>query len=444
MRRTNLFAAVLGVAVAGFALAGCNRSSSQGQGVTGVTSTAGMVSDPERELVYLGDATAGRVVALSTSDGSTKATLLFGTTIGGLAVDHCVTKLFVSVTGGRRIDVVDCATFTRTASIALAAIPYAVAAGVDDHVIVATSSGLIDLNVLTHATTTLRPKVDAQAMLCSNRAGDTLFVLETVNGSVSVERLDLSAASGPPVTSPADVMPGRHVGIALSYAEDRLYVATDGSSGVFALDAASLVVTGLIVVGPDLAAIAINPTSTRLYYSHGDLDVSSLNLDQHAHGASYVTGAAVKERGLSVAANGLSLLAHDADQSVQSYYLFDVRLNGPGAVRQTKNYTVTIQGPPNAVYYFFASGDPGYVYLDPPTSLDPRFLDLALGAGFFVLSAGQLDANGQVVFNGTVPAGFPDEATIIFQAVAQSKPGRHFAEIGNPLMIRFLAADCTK
>ena len=72
---------------------------------------------------------------------------------------------------------------------------------------------------------------------------------------------------------------------------------------------------------------------------------------------------------------------------MQSYYLFDVQLNGPGAVRQASGYTVTIQGPPNAVYYFLASGDPGYVYLDPPNSPDPRFLDLALGAGFFVLSA---------------------------------------------------------
>src|SRR5262249_51807449 len=204
------------------------------------------------------------------------------------------------------------------------------------------------------------------------------------------------------ISSPENALPGNHVGIVLSYAQDRLFVATDGTYGVFELDAATLELTGLLPVGPSLAAIAVNPTSTRLYFSHGDAVVESANLDQLLRGATFATNASVQQRGLFVAANGLSLLAHDSDQSVQSYFLFDVRLNGPAAVRQRANYTATIDGPPNAVYYLFASGDPGYVYLDPPTSDDPRFLDLALGAGFTVLSFGVLDGNGRATFQRTV------------------------------------------
>jgi hypothetical protein len=402
-----------------------------------------MVTDPERELVYLGDAPTGRVVALSTADGTTQRQLLLGGRIGGLAVDHCVTNLYVSVTNSRRIDVIDCATFTRIGSIPLPALPYAVASGANEHIVVATSAGLLDVDPVTFATTTLLGTVDPHSMLVSNRAGDTLYVVQSVNGAARVDRLDLAGAAAP-VASPDNAMPGRPVGIALSYAEDLLYVATDGSNGAFVLDAAALSVAGLIAIGPGLATIAVNPTSTRLYYSTGDLVIESVNLDQYAVGATYTASADVRERGLLVAANGLSLLAHDANQSVQSYFLFDIQVNGPGAARQGTTYTLSIQGPPLAVYYLLASGDPGYIYLDPPTSVDPRFLDLALGAGFMLLSAGQLDSNGQVTFQGTVPTGFPNEETVIFQAAAQQVPGRRFTEIGNPLMVRFLSPECTK
>lgn len=431
--------------VAVFAAVACQRSGSgQGQGVSGVTSIAGMVADPEREVVYLGDADSGRVVALSTADGSVQKTLLFGAKIGGLALDHCVTKLYVSVTGGLRIDVVDCASFQRVGSIALHAFPYAVASGANGHVVVSSSRGLLDVDPATGAATTLQASIDPHAMLCSDRAGDSLYVVETDGGFASVERLDLLHAASAPIRSPDHALPGNHVGVALSYAQDRIYVATDGSSGVFELDAATLLPTQLLPLGPSLAAIAVNPTSTRLYFSRGDLLVKSVNLDHLANGASYDVTADVQQRGLFVAANGLSLLTHEANESVQSHFLFDVRLNGPAAVRQKLTYAATIEGPPNAVYYLFASGDPGYVYLDPPTSDDPRFLDLALGAGFTVITAGQLDGDGHANFEGTVPQGLVDEATIIFQAVAQTQPGKHFAEIGNPLMIRFLGADCTE
>lgn len=440
MQRISAAAAVLAL----LAVAACQKSGSgQGQGVSGVTSIAGMVADPEREVVYLGDAAAGRVVVLSTADGSVQQTLRFGATIGGLAVDHCVRKLYVSVTGGRRIDVVDCVSLQKTGSIALAAFPYAVASGANDHVVVATSRGLLDVDPATGTTTTLQAAIDPHAMLCSNRAGDSLFVVTTDAGSASVERIDLLHTASTPVRSPDHALPGTHVGVALSYAEDRLYVATDGSSGAFQLDAGTLVPTQLLPLGPNLASIAVNPTSTRLYFSRGDLEVESVNLDHLVGGASYDVSADVQQRGLFVAANGLSLLAHDADQSVQSHYLFDVHLNGPSAVRQKVTYGATIEGPPNAVYYLFASGDPGYVYLDPPTHDDPRFLDLALGSGFTVLSVGVLDGAGHADFQGKVPEGLVDEATIIFQAVAQTQPGKHFAEIGNPLMVRFLGAGCT-
>ena len=113
-------------------------------------------------------------------------------------------------------------------------------------------------------------------------------------------------------------------------------------------------------------------------------------------------------------------------------------------MRQQRTYTASLEGAPNAVWYLFASGDPGYVYLDPPTSDDPRFFDLALGAGFRVLGFGTLGPTGRVTVTGTIPDTFTDEATVILQAAVLQQPGRIHAELSNPLVTRFLNAECSK
>ena len=440
-RRTSAAAALAAL----LAVAACQKSgSSQGEGAAGVASIAGMAADPEREVVYFGDADGGRVLALSTADGSVQRTLSLGAAIGGLALDHCFTKLYVSVTGGMRVDVIDLATFERTGTVALDAFPYAIASGTNDHVVVATSRGLLDVDPATGYSNTLKDPVDPPALLSTNRAGDVLFVVESAAGEAGVTRIDLrNNKKQPPVRSPDHAFAGNHVGFALSLDERRVYVATDGNYGVFQLDAASLQPRALLAIGPNIDSIAVNPTSTRLYFSRGDRVVRSVNLDHLVNGASLDLGANVQERGLFVAANGLSLLAHDAKQAVQSHFLFDVHLNGPSAVPQGATYRATIEGPPDAVYFFFASGQPGYLYLDPPTADEPRFLDLELGAGLTPLFTGRLDADGHATLEGTAPSGLQDETTILFQAIAQPQPGLQFTEISNPLLVRFLGPDCS-
>ncbi|HET6162649.1 MAG TPA: hypothetical protein VFG37_03210, partial [Planctomycetota bacterium] len=80
---------------------GCNRSGTQA-GVHGVATISGMVSDPAREQIYLADASAGRILVFSATDGHLVRQIAVGTSIGGIAVDHCMERLFVAVTGANR------------------------------------------------------------------------------------------------------------------------------------------------------------------------------------------------------------------------------------------------------------------------------------------------------------------------------------------------------
>ena len=445
MQPARLFAAAVVVTAA----IGCNRSGTQA-GVHGVATISGMVSDPAREQIYLADASAGRILVFSATDGHLVRQLAVGTSIGGIAVDHCMERLFVAVTGANRIDAYDCDTFTRVGVRKIGAPLYAMTA-VHDRIALVASTGLFLYDPATGGLQKIRDDVSIDALLASDREGDALWIADSVGGVTRISRIDLAQASFPELESPDADLPGTPVGISLSYAGDRLFVASTGSGGVRVLDADSLVLEDLVPnqveladAGPGLSAFCVNPTSTRMYFSRGDSLIESVNLDLQAPGASHDAVLAVADRGLSIGANALTLFCHESDRSVRSYPLFDVKLNGPGAVRQQRTYTASLEGAPNAVWYLFASGDPGYVYLDPPTSDDPRFFDLALGAGFRVLGFGTLGPTGRVTVTGTIPDTFTDEATVILQAAVLQQPGRIHAELSNPLVTRFLNAECSK
>jgi hypothetical protein len=422
--------------------ASCKHSRSKAIRLNGITEITGMVADPARERAYIGDSQPGEVHVVSTRDGSDVETLQCGATIGGLTLDCCLTKLFVSVTGGRRIDIFDADTLARVGTVPLVFQPYALTCGVDGHVIAVTTGGLLDVDTATAKTTTLQKPVALDAILVTDRGVGSVWIAEPDQGFTRVERFDL-VNGGAPVEGPAGVLAGAPIALGLSYAEDVLYVAVRGQGGVYALEAATLALGSEIVVGPDLVAACLNPTATRMYFSHGDTTIDSINLDLHASGATYDSLAPIAERGLSVAADGLGLLTHEEDATIESYELFDVHLRGPGAVRQKRTYVAQIEGEPFTYYYLFASAEPGYVYLDPPTSNDPRFLDLALGAGFQVLGCGTLDGTGHATFTGTIGDAYTGEPTIVFQVALQPQPRRINTVIGNPLMVRFLPPECS-
>lgn len=424
-------------------VAACNRSKSQGTGIVGVATICSMESDPARDLVYVGDSIVGRMVALSATNGADVAEVSLGNTLGGIAMDHCFNHIFVSVTGGLRIDVIDPDSFVRTSTLRLGTSTFAISNGASGHLLVVTGRALVDLDLARMTATTLKPGADIQSLLCTSRDETRAWLVESDSGEVVVSTFDLTDLAAPGVTTAPGQLQGTAVAVDSSFAGDRVYVATDGADGVHVLDGATLQTIGTIDVGPGVTAMAINPTGTRMNYSQGSDLVHGVSLDVgNPPGRTIVAAADIRERGLHVASNGLSLVAHTTDDQVLSYGLFDLRMDSVTAARQGQTYTVTLDGTPRADWFLFISLEPGYLYLDPPSLPDPRFFDLSMSDGLVLLMAGTFDSFGHTEFSGTVPTGFADHVDFVIQAAELPQRGKAFVEIGNPLAVRFLGSDC--
>jgi sugar lactone lactonase YvrE len=439
MRRVA-FVLVLSTALAP---ASCNRSSSsQTRGIAGVTTVCGVAADPSRDRVYVGDTTTGRVVALDVASGLQVSEVSLGDTIGGMALDGCYSRLYVSVTGGLRIDVVDPDSFLRASTLNLGVPVYALAPGASGHLLAVTSSALVDLDPATMKRTPLLPNVDVQSFLCSDRFASRAWLAESRDGEVVVSTFDLTDLAAPATTSQPGLVPGSCVGIALAADGSKLYVGTDGADGVVVLDAVSLTKLGTIPLGPGLHGIAANTTATRLYFTYGDLLVESVNLDLYAAGRETTLTSAMRERGLAVAPNNASLVVSGDDTVVTQYPLFDLTIDVASAVRQGVDYTLTIEGDPNAPWFLFWSQSPGYAYLDAPTSDDPRFFDLD-GSTFGTIATGTLDSTGHGQLSDTIPSGLVGPIDFVIQLAELRHPGKSGVVISNPVAIRILAADCS-
>jgi len=421
----------------------CNRSRSQGTGVVGVTTLCAMRSDPARDLVYLGDSVVGRMVALSATSGNDVAEIFLGNTLGGIAQDHCFDHIFVSVTGGLRIDVIDPDSFFRTSTLRLGTSTFAISNGAPGHLLVVTGRALVDLDLARMTATTLKPGASIQSFLCTSRDEMRAWLVESGSGEIVVTTFDLTDLSVAGVTTSPGQLQGNAVGVASSFAGDRLYVASDGADGVYVVDGATLLPIGTIDVGPGLTAMTINPTGTRMNFAQGGDVVHGASLDVgNPPGRTIIAAADVRERGLLVASNGLSLVTHTVDDQVQLYGLFDLRMDSVAAARQGETFSVTLDGSPRADWFLFMSLEPGYLYLDPPSLPDPRFFDLSISNGPVLLMAGTFDSFGHTEFSGTVPGGFAEHVDFVIQAAELPRRGRAFVEIGNPIAVRFLGSDC--
>ena len=421
----------------------CRRGGSSQRGTkVGFAANAGMVADPARGLVYIGDPTAGRVLALQAKTGDQLYEALVGGSIGGLALDECADHLYVAVPDGSRIDVFSCDTFTRTSTLRLGTPPFALAPGVNGHLLAVTGRALIDLDPVALTTTTLKPAVDLHAHLCSDRWGTAAWLAESSGGEIVVSRFDLTDLSQPPIVSAPASMFGEEAGIAASFDGSRFYVATNSTDGVYVLDGATLAALPTLPIGPGLAAVAVNSTGTRMTYTDGTPLIESINLDQFAPGHDLFASTSIAERGLIFGSNNQSLLVHGLNQTIAPYDTFAVHMDAPASVRQGHDYTMTIDGAPGARWLLFASLVPGYTYIDPPTAVDPRFLDIDASGGLTILISGTLDASGHDELSDTIPTGLTQSIDVVLQIAQIDGNGKAAISVSNPIVVRFLDNDC--
>lgn len=431
--------AILGLCLAVVAASGCKRSSRRNASVDQVVTIGGMTSDPLRERVYVSDAGNGRILALSSRTGAIDQQLAFGTILGGVDINDCASILFVSVKGDQRVDTVSLSTFSVDLQEDVTSAPENVGDRSDQTVLAVTDAGLVQLDLTDGSEVLVSDLVQPDALLIVSRDGSTAFVAQTRADSVDVLRIDIDNPGGAiqaAKLAQSPVTEDRAAGMALSFDEQLVFVGS--LPGIQVLDANTLgLVQFLPVQPPALNAFTVNPPGTRAYFAVGSADVQSINLDPNhfTPGRMLLTDAPVQDRGLLMAADGLTVFSHEEDSVIRSYTTFDLRLEGPGIALQGVPYSLTLQGDPGDQVILFASFGAGFVYLEDPDSNDPLFMDQDPASRFFVV-AGTLDADGNLLFECN-PRDFEDvgELDVILQAISFGAEGG-FKDVSNPLVVR--------
>ena len=426
----------------GLLVPGCKKSSSHGFGVVNVAAVGDMTADPIRECVYVSDVEAGQVITLSTRTGNVSNQWEFMTKVSGLTLDACAEFLYVGLPDAFRIDVLRLADGVIVEQIAVGASPLTLEWLDEDHLLMVTDRGLLEWEFSSASSKLVFDTKDYEALL--DVSGDQMFAYlgYREDDVTSLVRINLETDVARPIFLPAGTLEGILVGLQLSYDDSILYTATTEGPGLVLVDTGPLQLIRTVDVGSGLTSFALNPTTTRLYLSRGSSLIESMNLHNFGAGRDILAGEVVRERGLTVAPNGLSLVTHEANGDVQSYLAFDARLEAPTAARLGSTWEMNLTGPPDEFFIVYASRDPGYQFLDPETDFDPRFVDLD-PATTIVLAFGKLDPAG--AFQATYQVNDLDrleDIEVILQMVTLTATTFDFHQVSNPLLVHVLPRSC--
>jgi hypothetical protein len=438
LQRIEVFVAGMSLLMFVLAASNCARSSGGAAAQEEVVTVTALLADPLRERVYVSDAEGEGVDTLSTRTGDVVDEFLANQKVSGLAIDECGTRLYAALPLDRSIQVLRVDDGVIEQEVRLNSAPNRLLLRNASSLIVVTQRAVLDVDVSSGERTVLEQPIDPQALIALSRNGEALYILGQ-GGPSPLIRLDLSepADSTPRRTFPA--FTSKAVSIALSYDESELYLGTV-NDGVLVLDANNLSLQQRIDLPAGLRAMAINPTGTRLYYTLDTPAIHSISLFDHAAGETRSLAESVKEGGLLVGADGLSLVTLGESESVITRLAFDVTLEGSSAWAEGL-HPLTVTGKPGATYVVLVAYEPGYTFLDPPGTPEPRFLDLRPDITYQAYE-GRLDPSGQ----DTRSHNFLNRPhlhglRVVAQAVTVD-PAGGVDEVSNPLLITLLGAAC--
>jgi hypothetical protein len=367
----------------------------------------GLAADPERQWICAADETTGRLVVIDARDGSLKhdvATARAG--IGGLLYDPCRRSLCASVSSRNRLILYDPETLDQQSVLHLGVAPFALTAGPGGSFVAVTNNGLLHVDTVTLQRTELLPAIAFDALLTSDRDARTAFAVETVSVGTVVRRFDLLNLGAPPVDNAATPLPGKAVSVALDHFGGRIYVGTDVAPGIHVLDAATLATIDTIDVGDGLTGLVLNGTGLRLFWSTTDPAVESAVLvDPRLDGPFVALPQPPRARGLCLATNNQDVVVWDAADQLSTHGIHPFAIRAPAVLRQGEAGAMTLKGEPGYFYYILESFDAEPYLFDRDAGPDPRLLELSLFAGFFVVTVGQFDADGDATYIDTVPTG---------------------------------------
>ncbi len=334
-------------------------------------------------FAYIANFNGNSVSVVDTASNTVTATVAVGSSPYGVSVNPAGTRVYVSNNNGSTVSVIDTSSNTVTATVAVGTNPDGIwvdPAG--SRVYVANynnnSVSVIDAaSNLVVATVT----VGSHPVGVTGNAANTRVYVANNNNSVSV----IDTTSNTVVaTVPVGSLP---YGIAVNPAGTRVYVANLFGNSVSVIDTSSNTVTATVAVGSSPYGVAVNPAGTRVYVTNSNnasnsvsvIDASSNSVTATVPVGGSPAGVAVNSAGTQVFVTnqtGNSMSAIDiATNTVVATVLVGVGPIGLGNFIGPGTATPAVTAPTDPI--------PTLTSVPPVTGIgtQPRVLDLSAGLG---------------------------------------------------------------
>jgi len=245
-------------------------------GIVVGSNPAAVAVDPAAGTVYVANLGSNSVSVIDAATNTVTATIPVGTAPDGVAVDPAtgtvyVTNLGVDADPGVSTDdgtvsVIDAATGTVTATVAVGSYPAAVAVDPATGTVYVANENDASVSVIDTATKTVTATIPVGGLAVAvavDPAAGTVYVAN--GGGLSV----IDAATGTVTATIGTVSPP--TAVAVDPATGTVYLATTGGTPVEVIDAATNTVTATIGVGLFPDAVAVDPAAGTVYVaSEGD------------------------------------------------------------------------------------------------------------------------------------------------------------------------------
>jgi YVTN family beta-propeller protein len=260
--------------------------------------------NPAGTRLYVSEDFSDRLLVIDTATNSVVANIAVAAQPQGVAVNPAGTRAYVTHASGlsNSVSVIDTATNTVVASVPVGNIPRAVVvnpAGTRLYVVNQGSSNVSVIDTATNTVVATVPVISNPQGAGINPAGTRLYVAN--GGGVVVSVIDTSTntvvANVPVGCCPVDV--------AVNPAGTRAYVANGQGNTVAVIDTATNSVIANVPVGTLADSVAVNPAGTRVYVANRGSDtISVIDTATNTVVATILVGARDRPEGLTVSPDG--------------------------------------------------------------------------------------------------------------------------------------------
>ncbi len=245
--------------------------------ITGTTQPPGIVTGACYRYTLTATDNVGNSATIATTVTATKVvTIPVGANPQGVGVDPLTNTIYVANTGGDNVSVINGATNTVTATVAVGSHPFPVV--VDDpttDTVYVANSDANSVSVISGATNTVIATIPVGSTpqgLGVDTATNTIYVANSASNTVSV-------ISGATNTVTATIAVGSvPVGVAVDTVTNTVYVTNSFDADLSVINGATNTVTATVPAGNDPDAVAVDPATDTVYvadYNAGSVSVIS-------------------------------------------------------------------------------------------------------------------------------------------------------------------------